>query len=652
MAEVRELFSNAVLSDGAPVHHYNQYGLFATKAYSEGDVIFTESPLVVLSSTSSASFSAADNKSLRLQFTPSSFRTPTGTAKDDNDSISTSSIINELVLPSSGKEDGGNNINTTSPRMETNIRGMVLALASYAIIQSQISHEDMSKLLGLYHPSLVATPATNSSNGDSSNNNQCTELNIDAMKQAKLAIQYARIMAVTGSKLESLLLSQTQQHKNVSGVDNNNDYVDNDCETLIKILLIYSCNAFEGGRLYHTLSRCNHSCNPNAVVVEGSGDGASSNEEKGANMKCSNNDVSILKAACDIAPGEEITISYLGKYLFASYPIRQRLLQANKHFVCCCDRCAGGGDLASRVPCPICHPRTGRYLEEDVMFDDDDEAGGSNDDDNNGLRVNYAIPSNGITAEERSLYCPGCKKTSTIDGGGSMRKKKEGLSIKYMCMAEDKVFDRLNNGNYNSKQVTNGIIRVADVGGGDDTETQQEIDQQFLQLSTSVCGAKHWSNHFMNLSLIEDSLATFHSTLLTLGQQQELDSNKDADIEELFVEIAEVADGIKRAYKFASSLNLKLDPSHWLFDYTVGLARTLVGLGDVKSQKYASNWITKVEKYANQFENDRMIKVVIALRDAWTRNESNIHDDKESCPNEQCESEEINNEDAKRRKIG
>ena len=175
--------------------------------------------------------------------------------------------------------------------METNIRGMVLALASYAIIQSQISHEDMSKLLGLYHPSLVATPATNSSNGDSSNNNQCTELNIDAMKQAKLAIQYARIMAVTGSKLESLLLSQTQQHKNVSGVDNNNDYVDNDCETLIKILLIYSCNAFEGGRLYHTLSRCNHSCNPNAVVVEGSGDGASSNEEKGANMKCSNNDV-------------------------------------------------------------------------------------------------------------------------------------------------------------------------------------------------------------------------------------------------------------------------------------------------------------------------------------------------------------------------
>lgn len=441
MAEARELSSNAVL--GAPVHHYNQYGLFATKAYSEGDVIFTESPLVVLSPTSSS----ADKKEFRLQFNASSFRTPsTGTAKNGNDNTS-SSIINDLVLPSSSEDDG--NI-SSSPRMETNIRGMVLALASYAIIQSQISHEDMSKLLELYHPSsssLVATAATNCSN------NLCQELNDAAIKQAKLAIQYARTMAATESKLESLLLSQTQLHKNGSGMENKNDNVDNDCEILIKILLIYSCNAFEGGRLYYRLSRCNHSCNPNATVVVESSSG-DCNEEEGA-------DISVLKAACDIAPGEEITISYLGKYVFASYPIRQRLLQANKHFVCCCNRCVSivdsgggcvsgdGGDLASRVPCPICHPRTGRYLEEDVMFDDDDEAGDSNDVDNNGLRVNYAIPSNGITAEERSLYCPGCKQTSTVNGSGSMRKKKEGLSIRYMCMAEDKVFDRLNNGNYN-----------------------------------------------------------------------------------------------------------------------------------------------------------------------------------------------------------
>jgi hypothetical protein len=595
------------------------------------------------------------------------------------------------------KEDGNINIHSSSPRMETNIRGMIGALASYAIQSQQITCHDviLTKLLELYHPSVTTTAIDSSSNEDSSsNNNQCSKdkLIIDAMKQqAKLAIQYARSMAATKSKLESLLLSpqtqqQQQQHKknNVANNDDKkiNDNFEND---LMKILLIYSCNAFEGGRIYYKLSRCNHSCNPNAVVVEYDDDDGvmmSSNkleevkEEKllvttttggeKNRMSSNNNDISVLKAACDIAPGEEITISYLGKYIFASYPIRQRLLQANKHFVCCCARCAGsdisagggsgsggGGDLASRVPCPICHPRTGRYLEEDVMFDDDEDG----DDNNIGLRVNYAIPNNGTTDEERSLYCPGCKQTTTVNGGGgSMRKKKEGLSIKYMSMAEDKIFDRLNNGNYNSKSVTNGIIggaaTAATAVGGDDTETQQEMDQQYLQLSTSVCGAKHWSTHFMNLSLIEDSLTTFHSTLLTLGQQQESGNNKDADIEELFVEIAEVADGLDRAYKFASSLKLNLDPSHWLFDYTIGLARTLVGLGDVKSQKYASKWITKVENYAFKFETDGMKKVVVALRDAWKRNESNIHDDKESSTNEQCESEEINNEDTKKRKIG
>jgi hypothetical protein len=40
-------------------------------------------------------------------------------------------------------------------------------------------------------------------------------------------------------------------------------------------------------------------------------------------------------------------------------------------------------------------------------------------------------------------------------------------------------------------------------------------------------------------------------------------------LEGLFAEIAEVADGIKRAFKFASSLDLKLDRAHWLFDVAV-----------------------------------------------------------------------------------
>jgi hypothetical protein len=69
-------------------------------------------------------------------------------------------------------------------------------------------------------------------------------------------------------------------------------------------------------------------------------------------------------------------------------------------------------------------------------------------------------------------------------------------------------------------------------------------------------------------------------------------------LEGLFAEIAEVADGIGRAFKFASLLDLKLNPAHWLFDYALGLARVLVGLGDIKSMKYGSRWVGRVEKYA------------------------------------------------------
>ena len=74
------------------------------------------------------------------------------------------------------------------------------------------------------------------------------------------------------------------------------------------------------------------------------------------------------------------------------------------------------------------------------MFDDENYGN-----DANGLKVSYAITSNGMTPEEWPFYWPTCKGTTNVDGGGSMRKKKEGATVKYTCMAEDKVFDRLNN---------------------------------------------------------------------------------------------------------------------------------------------------------------------------------------------------------------
>jgi hypothetical protein len=82
-------------------------------------------------------------------------------------------------------------------------------------------------------------------------------------------------------------------------------------------------------------------------------------------------------------------------------------------------------------------------------------------------------------------------------------------------------------------------------------ETEQEIDRQYLQMATSVCISQHCrATHFLNLSLIEDSLASFHSTLLELGEQYLAYGNRDVVmLEELYMEIAEVTDGIKRAFK-------------------------------------------------------------------------------------------------------
>jgi hypothetical protein len=295
------------------------------------------------------------------------------------------------------------------------------------------------------------------------------------------------------------------------------------------------------------------------------------------------------------------------------------------------------------------------------MFDDDDDDGDGGGG-NGRFVVCYAVPRNGLTPEERPLYCPTCEGTTNVDGGGSTRKKKEGTAVKYMCVAEDKAFDRLGSNCHDARKGGGeNKSKVATAGGDDDDddyddakeEAEQEIDRQYLQMATSVCGSRHWATHFLNLSLIEDSLASFHSTLLALGGQDPADGNGNAEetLEGLFAEIAEVADGIERAFKFTSSLDLKLDPAHWLFDYALGLARVLVGLGDVKSMKYGSRWVGRVEKYAERFENDGMRKVVVALRDAWKRDTKDPDRVEHSGSDKHCGSPDAK-EDSKRRKVG
>lgn len=540
MTEVRGISSQKVVTSGFVAGH--QYGLFATKAYKLGETILSESPLIILKHSSS------DN--IRSQLDNSCFAATGKKSSNDQDEKG-ENIINNLTLPTS--------FTNLSTHQTKKLKALTLAAATYALKEPNLTDETKEKLFQLFHPS---------TNGNSEDEKS-------ALKMAKQALKICEQISVPETSLKRL--------------------VQDSADELIKLLLIYSCNAFEGGRIYHRLSRANHSCNPNAIVC------------------CSNSDdsdVSVLKAACDIAEGEEINISYLGSYLYAGYPTRQRVLKDGKYFICQCDRCSSTvhNDLASRIPCPVCHPRQGRYLDEDVMFDDGDEGD---------LTVSYATPKNGFSSEQRSIYCDGCKVTTSFNPDEqSMRKKKEAACINYMNKAEEKVYDRLE-GNDN--------INVSD--GDKSLDVEREANEQFYEMATSICGARHWATHFMNLSLIEESLANFHSTLISMGQN----AADDADtMQELLNGIAEAADGIDHAWIYASHLDLQTDPSHWLFDYVIGLARALVGLGDIKSQKYAAQWISKVEDYAMTFESDGMQKVVSSLKNAWKRHTSEGEEQEES----------------------
>ena len=570
-----------------------QYGLFATVDYKEGDVILEESPIAVLShllepsSTSQKSIVATNSSVsdvIKAQFNPTSFPDKSdkeGESKTKNDKVSP---LKDLVLPKDIIDKIKSSSESTEPRTKK-LRGMILAVATYATYPP--SNDDKLKLFDLYHPCI--------------DTKECED-EVNAIELAKLAVESCKLLAATDGLLFKL-------------VNGNTETIDDE---LLKLALIYSCNAFDGGRLYDKLSRVNHSCNPNAVVVEGG----------------SSHDVSVLKAACSISKGSEITISYLGKELYLGKPVRNCKLRIEKHFVCRCERCTGNNaedvlmndkaktksvslDLASRIPCPICHPRTNRYLDEDIMFDEEDD----------NLQVSYALAENGLTPEDRSLHCIKCGGVTSVSIEGSVRKKKEGMTIKYMTMAEDKVYNQIESNKFSEQE-------------GDSAE--QEVDRSLLQMATATCGAKHWTTQILNLAIIEETLCNLQTTLMKVDPEQD-------EMEEIFTDIAECADGIEKAFAYAKSLNINLDPAHWLFDYVLGLARILVGLGDEKSQKYGAKWIERVEDYANKYENAGMRKVVSAIKNAWkrTRDDEQTNDEAKTETN----GEDISQGEAKRRKV-
>jgi len=108
-----------------------------------------------------------------------------------------------------------------------------------------------------------------------------------------------------------------------------------DQQELQRAILVIEMNIFTGGRCFAILSRLNHSCFPNAVVI-------------------GTNDHWCFKALRPIRADEEFLVSYLGMELLLPTEIRQRHLWRSKCFECECERCMSDADPMRAIPCRWC----------------------------------------------------------------------------------------------------------------------------------------------------------------------------------------------------------------------------------------------------------------------------------------------------------
>jgi len=119
-------------------------------------------------------------------------------------------------------------------------------------------------------------------------------------------------------------------------------------------------------------------------------------------------------------------------------------------------------------------------------------------------------------------------------------------------------------------------------------QVQQEWEEQLLQLASSVLGSRHWTTNLLLLLHLDRSLKKMSSDMITSGSPPDL------------MEVAELIDYLERLVRFVDGLSLNLHKGHLLGNVVIGVARTLVTLGDVKSKKYAAEWLEKIQNdYVN-----------------------------------------------------
>lgn len=509
-------------------------GLYAKRSFNLGDTILDEAPIIVFRpSPDEEGAVTAQLRTISSDGTASP-AAPSRTSRKNRAKGKKSRAAAVKFAPSMDDIPPPPGL---APAYVGKFRGMVTAAATYAVAvaASPMNESWKQRIFDLYAPDLES-PGPDEK---------------EAVFTARAALKYCRQNAVEGSSLSRLISSGG-----------------NEC---LKIMLIWSCNAFEGGALYEMTSRVNHSCNPNAIVRESSevsGAGAKSQEDstKPGNQQ--------LVAASSIRAGEEIFISYLGIFVYAAGSIRLDQLRKSKHFTCHCNRC-NSTDQAAAVPCPSCHPRVnGRYLDEEVQYDDE-------------KAVHYAYPKNAESSTQ-SFRCRHCHDSCNAAG-----------QLTLVAKVSDKVTDRF-------------VGKSSDDGRNTDSDAanaEHEIDGQLFHLASSVLGARHWTTNLVALSILERQLSAIHSATLMGEAAPDL------------TELAECIDTLQRLWDFVGDLDLHLDPGHLLSGPTIGVARALVSLGDIKSRKYAAQWVKKVEAYVRAFEGEGMRKVVESLIKAWERDD-------------------------------
>ena len=410
------------------------------------------------------------------------------------------------------------------------------------------------------------------------------------------------------------------------------------------IMLIWACNAFDGGKIYDTFSRVNHSCNPNSVVMIDS-------EHHNQNITCQK-----LLAAATISAGDEILISYLhGPFLYADINTRKKLLLHDKYFTCTCSRCdVSQLDLPSAIPCVQCYdreystasttnlnpgtaatPMNKVLLHENIQYDDD-------------KLIHYQYPTLKLVKSELNIDGPefrcsaraasltGTQKASPIDHHHQVRYYKkiystaQAITDKVVAFLRQPRPKMVSNRDYQQNQLDESKRQeLLALDLEEDQAVYLEQLEQLLCMSSSILGAKHWTTNMLLLYQLNHTLATFHTRsilkLTSSSTQQHNSTDDDDDDDDMENTIAEAIDMLQRIESFVVGItSLRLHMGHLLSDVIIGVARALVSLGDVKSQKYAAQWIEKIVIYVDQFESPGKQNVVHALYIAWQRENATI----------------------------